>query len=246
MEESKTAEQMQEEKKSNRDVFLGNLRSKYPDIEDEDELYGAAMRGYDEEHDWAKSQREQNLRLSEAIGSDPQLAAFVSEIYERGKDGHPEMAFLNLGDLIKAYATGEMSSDEYLKEKERIEAERKATDEKMAKQQQLFEAWAASKGYDAEEWIARAREKLLDPMSKYEMAEAQLDALDNMLNYEEDVATAEETGRVRAANERIVEAKKRERMGDGVPHPTSGSKQDTKDNELERISKSRRYRQSLN
>ena len=117
-----TEQQAAEQPKTKRELFLANMRTKYPDIEDEDELYGAAMEGYDKEHEWGKTQREQNAKLAEAIGADPQLAAFIAEIYERGKDGHPEMAFHNLGDAIRGYATGELTSDEYLREKERLAA----------------------------------------------------------------------------------------------------------------------------
>ena len=42
-----TEQQAAEQPKTKRELFLANMRTKYPDIEDEDELYGAAMEGYD-------------------------------------------------------------------------------------------------------------------------------------------------------------------------------------------------------
>lgn len=214
-------QQAAEQPKTKREVFLANMRTKYPDIEDEDELYGAAMEGYDKEHEWGKTQREQNAKLADAIGADPQLAAFIAEIYERGKDGHPEMAFHNLGDAIRGYATGELTSDEYLREKERLAAEKADNEARQAKQEEAYRAWAEKKGYDPEEWLGRANDKLFSIMSKYELGEEQFEALDKMLNYDEDIASAAEAARVQEANKKITDAKMREKVGDGVPHPAS-------------------------
>lgn len=234
-------------KKSKKDMFLENIRAKYPDISDEDDLYGAAMSGYDAEHEWAKKQREENKRMSDALSADPQLASFVTEVFERGKDGHPELALLNFGDLMKSYMMGELSSDEYLSEKQKRDAEKQETEKKIEAQNAVFEKWCSDKGYDPDEWLQKASEMLLTPMSKYEMAEAQFDAIDKLINYDEDVAAAEEAGRVAGRNERIVAQRKKEKNVDGIPRSSSEQQRaDASDTGLSGMVRSRKYRNSLN
>lgn len=207
-------------KTPNRDRWLANMRVKYPDVENEDDLYARSMEGYDTEHDFAKQQREENASLNELITSNPELARFYNEMFERGKDGHPEMALLNIGDLLKAYITGEMTSDEYIAEKEKRSQAESEQQKKLEAQNAVFTAWCEKKGYDPEEWATRAAEKLFTPMANHELAEAQFDAIDNMLNYDDDVEAAE----VRGRNANI--SSQRRRMGsrgDGMLNSQSAS-----------------------
>ena len=196
-----------------REQWLQNMRNKYPDVQDEDELYGRSMEGYDTEHDYAKNQRAENQELNDLITSNPHLANFYSEMFERGKDGHPEMALLNLGDLLNAYVTGEMSSDEYIAEKEKRE-------KAESQQNEIYLAWCEKKGYDPKEWSKRASEMLFTPMSKYELAEAQFDAIDKMLNYDDDI----EAARVQERNGKIVtERRKNANATDGMVNKNSAA-----------------------
>ena len=180
---------------TNKDKWLANMRAKHPEIEDEDALYEASMNGYDQEHDFAKRQREENERLAETLQSSPELARMYSEMLERGKDGHPEMALLNIGDLLQSYIKGEITSDEYVAEKEKRSAAEAEKAGKIDAQMSLLEQWCEKKGYDVDEWLQKAYDALLSPMSKYELAEAQFEAIDKMMNYDDDVAAAEIRGR---------------------------------------------------
>ncbi|MBO7234107.1 MAG: hypothetical protein J6V13_03865 [Paludibacteraceae bacterium] len=239
---------MEEEvKKSNRDLLDANLRAKYPDIEDEDALYGKMMEDYDAEHEWAKKQRSDNARLSEAIQSSPELSAVFAEIYERGPEGHPELALLNMSDLFKGYMNGEISSEEYVAKKEEEAKANKTRDEKIAKQNEVFKAWCESKGYDPEEWMAQAKAALFDPMASYEVAEAQLDAIDKMIHYDEDVATAEQAGLVKGRNEKIVEKIAKEANYPSLPETGAGVKVESPrtDNRMSSIRANRESRRNL-
>lgn len=183
---------------TNQERMLANLRKKYPDIENDDDLYGKAMEGYDAEHDYAKQSRNEANQLAGIINEYPEVAGFYSEL----SAGNVGAAILNIGDLVDAYRNGDIDDEGY---KARI-AERKKADEdaaaaeeekngKIAAQDEVFKAWCEKHGYDPEEWMNKATEQLFKPMSSYAMAEAQFDALDKMLNYDEDVEAAEVRGR---------------------------------------------------
>lgn len=223
----------------NRDRWLENMRGKYPDIENEDDLYARSMEGYDAEHDFAKQQREENASLNELITSNPELARFYNEMFERGKEGHPEMALLNVGDLLKAYITGEMTSDEYIAEKEKRSQAESEQQKKLEAQNAVFTAWCEKKGYDPEEWATRAAEKLFTPMANHELAEAQFDAIDKMLNYDDDVEAAE----VRGRNANISSQRRRQQgSSDGMMNTTSaggGTSADSQKNTIADIANQR-------
>lgn len=180
---------------TNRDKWLENMRAKYPDVQDEDALYEASMSGYDQEHEYAKKQRAENQQLAETLNASPELARMYSEMLERGKDGHPEMAILNIGDLLKAYLNGEISSDEYIAEKEKRSAEESEKAKKIDAQMEVLKQWCEKKGYDVDEWLQKANDALLSPLSTFDLAEAQFEGIDKMLNYDEDVQAAEIRGR---------------------------------------------------
>lgn len=203
---------------SSKETWMKNMRAKNPDLAEDDEegLYKAAMDGYDKEHDYAKTMREQNGRLNEAIKSSPEISAFMAEVYERGAEGHPEMAFHNLGDLIKAYATGEITSEEYLAEKEKRGKAEGEKAKRLEAQNDAFVKWCEEKGYDPDEWMERATEKVFKPMSEFSADGKLFDALDNMLNYENDVEDARESGRVSGRNESIAAKLKKESNNDGL------------------------------
>lgn len=230
---------------SNRDTFLNNLRSKYPDIEDEDALYGEAMKGYDADHEYAKQQREETGRLADIMQSNPELAAMYAEMFERGKDGNPEMALINISDLLRSYLTGEISSEEYESKKaegKKAEAEKQ---KKMDAQEAVFREVCEEDGLDYEETLNKIAETLLNPMASYEIGKEQVRALINMVNHDSDV----EAARVQGRNEQI-EARKRklERQGDGLPSGSSNAipaQKPQRESELSRIASRRAAAKNL-
>lgn len=185
----------------NRDKWFANMRGKYGEDKSEEELYDLSSKGYDEEHEYAKQQRADIDAFANSIKDYPELAAFYSE----AAAGNIGSAILNLGDLMDAYRKGEIDDEKY----RNAVAERKAADDeknsKIAAQKEVFEKWCKDKGYDPEEWIAKAEEMLFKPMASYALAEAQFDAIDKMLNYDEDVEAAKVQGR----NENIVTQRKK-------------------------------------
>lgn len=184
-----------------RDQWLQNMRGKYPDIQDEDELYGKSMEGYDTEHDYAKRSREELQEFAQDVNNNPQLLAFYQKVQELGAD-NAEMALAELGDDLASLLTGEIDSEVY-QERKRRKAETDAEsarltnerNEKSAAQRAALEAWCEQKGYDVEEWRERVMEKLLNPISSFSTDVALFETLDNMLNYDTDVEAAEVKGR---------------------------------------------------
>lgn len=200
----------------NQDKWRENMRAKYPDAADDEALFEASMRGYDEEHDFAKRQREENDQLARIIQDKPEIAGFYSEL----ASGNIGAAILNIGDLVEAYKSGEMDDEKY----NTMVADRKKADEEknsaIDAQNEVYRQWCEKKGYDPDEWMERANEQLFKPMSTYKMAEAQFDALDKMLNYDEDVEAAE----IRGRNANIVaQRKKRSEATDGQANGGSAS-----------------------
>lgn len=192
----------------NRNKWLANLRGKYGEDLSEEELYGKSMEGYDEEHEFAKQQRADIDAFTNSIKDYPELASFYSEAAQ----GNIGTAILNLGDLIDAYRSGEIDDAKY---KEQVAARKKEADdaaaakateqEELAEQNRVFEEWCAKNGRDPEEWMAKAEEMLFGPMAKRKMTESVFDAIDKMINYDEDV----EAARVQGRNENIVTQRKK-------------------------------------
>ena len=208
----------------NRDKWLANLRGKYGEDKSEEELYDLSMKGYDTEHEAAKQYAQETRDFADTINQYPELAGFYSEVSQ----GNVGAAVLNLGDLIDAYRSGEIDDEGY---KAKV-AERKKADEdaaaaeadkqaKIAKfDNEVFVPWCEKNGYDPEEWMKKADEMLFKPMYSYEMAEAQLDAIDNLINYDENI----EEARVQERNKKIVaERKKSAAATDGQVNGGSAS-----------------------
>ena len=158
---------------TNKQRWEQNLRAKYPDVQDEDELYGKAMVGYDTEHEYAKQSRADLQDFAQNINENPQLLAFYQKLQELGAD-NAEMALMELGDDLVSYLTGEIDSDVYQERKRRkaeadAESQRAAMErsEKAAAQRAAMEAWCESKGYDPDEWRERVMQTLLDPISAF-------------------------------------------------------------------------------
>lgn len=182
----------------NQDKWRENMRAKYPDAADDEALYEASMRGYDEEHDFAKQQRADIDAFTNSIKDYPELASFYSEVAQ----GNIGAAILNIGNLIDAYRSGEIDDAKY---KEQVAARKKEADDaaaaketeqaELAEQNRVFEEWCSKKGYDPEDWMARAEELLFGPMAQRKMTESVFDAIDKMINYDAAVEAAEVRGR---------------------------------------------------
>jgi hypothetical protein len=184
-----------------------------------EEFYAASSAGYDAEHDYAKKQRAEVESVRDTLTAHPELADFLDAAYN-AKDGDLGPAILNLGEVTRAYANGEIDSPAYkagIEEKKRKEAEVK---EKSALQAAAFEDACNELGVDPEETAQALTEKLFNPMAAYELTKDVWGNLIKMLNYDDDVAAAEVKGR----NANIMaKRKKLENSTDGIPHAPSAT-----------------------
>lgn len=193
-----------------KDVWLANMRKKYPDAK-EDELYAIAMKNYDTDHDYRKETEASSKAFADLVNQEPEIAKWYKDVSE-GVD--PGVAMLNLGDVYKAYMNGDIDSEGFKAERSKRDAEIKAKDESVAKQAKALEEWCKEKGYEPLEWLKQANEKLFTAMSSYALDKAQFDALDKMFNYDADIEAAAAKGR----NENIMAQRKEfsEKKGDGM------------------------------
>lgn len=192
----------------NRDKWFANMRGKYGEDKSDEELYDLSSKGYDEEHDFAKQQRADIDAFANSIKDYPELASFYSEAAQ----GNIGAAVLNIGDLVDAYRSGEIDDAKY---KEQVAARKKEADDAaaakdakqaaLAEQDRVFEEWCAKKGYNPNEWMEKANEALFSHIRDSKLEEAQFDAIDKMINYDEDV----EAARVQGRNENIVAQRKK-------------------------------------
>lgn len=209
-------------KTPNFETWKAGLMKRNPNLtEDSDmeEFYAASSAGYDAEHDYAKKERVEVEKLREVLTQHPELAEFFDSVLN-AKDGDLGHAFLNLGEVTRAYANGEIDSPAYqagMEEKKRKEAEVK---EKSALQAAAFEDACKELGVDPEETAQALAEKLFNPMAAYEVTKDVWGNLIKMLNYDDDVAAAEVKGR----NANIMaKRKKLETSTDGIPHAPSAT-----------------------
>ena len=206
----------------NFDKWKKGIMSKNPNLTEESDMedfYAASTEGYETEHEYAKKNRGEVEQMDKLLKAHPELAAFMDNVVNSDGEDLGE-AFFNLGELTKAYATGEIDSPKY---KARLE-ERKAKDAEIASKQDAqavaFEDACKEMGVDPEEISQALMEKLFNPMAAYELSKDVWKNLINMLNYEDDVTAAE----VRGRNANITaQRKKLSDASDGIPHKPSAA-----------------------
>lgn len=213
---------------ADRDTWFNNMRNKYPGKSD-NELYRLSTEGYNTEHDYAKGMRSQMERLQEAINSNPMISAFIAEIFERGADNRPELAFRHLDDTLKAYMNGDIDEDGYIAERERQDNERKETERVESEKQAAIEAqtqeiinYCEENGIDEATFYEELKD-FFDKFGKHNLGKKEIGMLYNMVHHDENVADAREAGRVAGRNESIKAEMDRERHTDGLPRVNNGS-----------------------
>lgn len=193
-----------------------------PDLTEESDMedfYAASSAGYDAEHDYAKKERQEVEKMRGLLTKHPEMANFFDSVVN-AEDDDLGAAFLNLGELIRGYATGEIDSATY--QAGRDEAKRKEAEiaDKSSAQVAAFEQVCEEMGVDPEETSIALQEKLFNPMATYEMSKELWRSLINMLNYDDDVAAAE----VRGRNANITaQRRKVNNSTDGIPHKPSAT-----------------------
>lgn len=224
--------------------WRNGIIAKNPDIDpnDMEALYGASSSGYDAEHDYAKKNRAEVDKLSQILQDNPDLATFYEKLI--ASDGDAGEAFASLGDVIKAYASGEIDSEGYRNAVNAQRAKKAEMDAGQQAGQAAFEEVCTDLGIDPIETATALQEKLFEPMASAKMTKEVWKTLIKMLNYDEDVEAAHVQGR----NEVIDEKRKKDKVAtDGLPKGGSPSSKETTDKPdvMDQVVNSRAARRKL-
>lgn len=178
----------------NEDLFMGNMGKKYPD-KSREEIFGLAMSDYDADHEYVKRSQAEAQDLSDILASNDDLNNMFSEIFSRGKDGHPELALVHLKPLMKKYISGELSSDEYLAAVQAEEESAAAKTKLGQMQEEAFQEECEARGWDVEETLQKLADIFQKECKTKEDCRAQVQEYFKILDYDPAVEAAEVRGR---------------------------------------------------
>mgnify|MGYP006916034883 CR=1 FL=1 len=210
----------------NRDKFLSNLRKKHGEDKSDEELYDLAMSGYDTEHEANKRYNDEANTFAEIVNSNPDLAIVFNEIFERGKDGNPELALLHMKPNFKRLMTdNNYGSDEYLAEKERLakeESDKSAKDSQIQKlrEQAFDEVCQEDNIQDPDAALKALKDIFNNPCETLEQCKEQLRSFMKMASYDAAVQAAE----VRGKNG-LIQEQRRNVPQQGAPNNGTGASQ---------------------
>lgn len=167
-------------------------------------------------------------KLTVAVENDPELGAALSEIMSGGK-GRVALARAYGPDAFKA-VEGDPDYDEMTKAYQEAEARIKQKEEygrTLRKNQEMsiqeIKAWMEEKNYGDEEVKVRLEkmEELRQDFLNDKITKKHMMLIDKALDYDKDVANAEEVGKVAARNEKIVEKREKASANKTIPQLTA-------------------------
>lgn len=167
-------------------------------------------------------------KLTVAVENDPELGAALSEIMSGGK-GRVALARSYGPDAFKA-VEGDPDYDEMTKAYQEAEARIKQKEEygkTIRRNQEMslqeIKAWMEEKNYGDEEVNVRLEkmEELRQDFLNDKITKKHMMLIDKALDYDKDVANAEEVGKVSARNEKIVEKREKASANKTIPQLTA-------------------------
>lgn len=214
-----------------RQRWTDKLKAHYPDKNLEDDAeWESAM---DEYHNDMSGKLDKhinaNKELSTRFAEDPKMAAFFSDVY--GGENPAVAMIRHYGDDVLGASENPELMDKINAEattyKEKVAQDKAIADEQAKNWEQTLqniEAFKSTSGKSDED-IDALLTKIMDLHTKGIMgifSAEDLEGYDKMLNYDKDVAAAEETGKVIGRNAKI-EDKKRSMRPDADLPPDLGS-----------------------
>ena len=95
-----------------KELFLTNLRKKYPLVTTEDQLYECAIKGYHKEHEFAKKCREETDAFARNLHAHPEMAFLMSAFLDPKGETSIDAAFNSMKlDLFRVY--GRLIKDDH-------------------------------------------------------------------------------------------------------------------------------------
>lgn len=157
--------------------------------------------------------REQNERLAEVLGRDPRMAQMLADVVEGKRNAHSAMAryfgngFMNYDEGTPEYEEMLIADEERREELFRLAEDRRAYEENLSRSMPVIENFCSQRGYDPSDFLEAVWERLVLPILSGSYTEAVCGALDNAINYEQDVEDAFTAGDVKGRNTSIQRMK---------------------------------------
>lgn len=195
------------------DEFMANLQKKYPDLNgDREALLRKAMESYDHDHEYWKTASAEANRLNEYLKSNEDLNNFFCEIFNRRTD-HPELAFMHLKPIYHRFMNGELTSEEFIAEQQRMRDELEAAKNLEKIQEEAFAAECEARGWDAKETITKLEKIINKDCTTPEECRQQVKMMFRILEWDDALAAAETRGR----NAKIKEGRRNHPSGEDLP-----------------------------
>ena len=219
--------------KSRRDSFRENFASRHPDVnmDDEEAYYGALDDEYNSREEELRRHRENNEKLNTLFLENPNAAYFMNDLLD-GKEQMGVSLMRQFGSLfkdafedptpenVKAFADALDAHAAKIKENEELQAQ---FERNVDASESAIENWATERGATPEQ-VDAVRDYINQQFGNLIVGlitPAMLDFAYKGLNYDKDVAAAEESGAAAGRNQRIDE-KLRKGKGDGLPRIAGG------------------------
>lgn len=168
-----------------------------------------------------RDNREQNELLAEALGRDPRMAQMLADVVEGKRNAHSAMAryygrkFMDFDEGSPEYEEMLMADEERREEVIRLAQDRKEYEENLDASQPVIMDFCKQRGYDPSDFLEAVWERLVLPILSGTYTAEVCGALDNAINYEQDVEDAFAAGDIKGRNTSIQRMK--ENFGDGMP-----------------------------
>lgn len=168
-----------------------------------------------------RDNREQNELLAEALGRDPRMAQMLADVVEGKRNAHSAMAryygrkFMDFDEGSPEYEEMLMADEERREEVIRLAQDRKEYEENLEASQPVIMDFCKQRGYDPSDFLEAVWERLVLPILSGTYTAEVCGALDNAINYEQDVEDAFAAGDIKGRNTSIQRMK--ENFGDGMP-----------------------------
>lgn len=217
---------------TNKERLVAALKKKNPNkkYEDEEEIYGDAMSGYDEVRGRLTRFQEDDAKAMQLLSQNPDVQNFLAAVLNGGDFG---TAMAQLPDYAKMSDTEKKSYDD---ERKRKLDERKSADERQALKNKTFrdsveqiKLWSEENGISVEDVLGAiefATKEIFDKLDSGNLDKDFIEMLFRLKNYDNDIKASKEAGILEGRNLASAETPKRRKEGDGLPtFQSSGGQQ---------------------
>lgn len=219
---------------SNRDIFINNIKSKHPDLEDDEQVYGYANNNYNSLKETNKIYSDAVEGLTKAMEEEPEVAQFIRAVIKYPNDFSYALKTLPkdlLQNALDTYDEGvddedAMKSLSEYRERKKANAEYSQMFEENTKATQAYiQEVADEMGVEVEDVVQTLHEYAL-PILEGKFTKELITTLVNGKGFEKKVQEVAdknfEEGRIEGRNE-TIEEKKLKKKNDGLPMNNSGN-----------------------